>query len=92
MAVEQQPPRQLAKRAQMARYTVSVDGQLKSSYDTRDAAETEAKRILSKFPILTVTVADSENDSAKLLGATHAKIEPEDADEGEDGEENTAAG
>jgi hypothetical protein len=87
MANEQQPPRQLAKRAQMARYTVSVDGQLKSSYDQREAAEAEAKRILTKFPILTVTVADSENDSAKLLGPTHAKIEPEDA---EDSEENMA--
>ncbi len=84
MASEQQPPRQLAKRAQMARYTVSVDGQLKSSYDTREAAETEAKRILSKFPILTVTVADSENDSAKLLGATHAKPDPEDMEDADE--------
>jgi hypothetical protein len=78
MSNDQSPVRQLSKRAKMERYVVSVDGQPKSSYDTREAAEQEAKRILDKFPILTVIVADSDNDSAKTLGATHAKPEPPD--------------
>lgn len=78
MSNDQQPARQLAKRAQMARYVVSVDGQPKSSFDTREPAEAEAKRILDKFPVVTVKVQDSEADSAKTLGATSAREEPQD--------------
>lgn len=75
MSNDQQPARQLAKRAQMARYVVSVDGQPKSSFDTREPAEAEARRILAGFPVVTVKVADSEADSVKMLGPTS---EPED--------------
>ena len=70
--------RQLSKRAQMARYVVFVDNQAKSSFDTLAAAEAEASRILTAFPILSVRVADSETDSARMLGPTKAKDEPEE--------------
>jgi hypothetical protein len=68
--IDQLQKRQLAKRAQMARYVVSVDRQAKSSFDTRDAADQEATRISQAFTRVTVTVSDSENDSVKTLGAT----------------------
>ncbi len=72
-------PRQLSKRMQMARFVVYVDQQAKSSFETRDAADAEAARILKAFPILAVRVADAEDDSIKALGPTKAKDEPEDA-------------
>ncbi|MDB5650391.1 MAG: hypothetical protein JWL62_1911 [Hyphomicrobiales bacterium] len=75
MSNDPQQKRQLAKRAQMARYVVSVDRQAKSSFDTREAAEQEARRISEGFPVVTVSVSDSENDSAKTLGPTHAPAE-----------------
>ena len=78
-------PRQLSKRMQMARFVVYVDQQAKSSYDTREAAEAEAARILKAFPVLAVRVADGEDDSIKKLGPTQAKDEPEEADTPEAG-------
>ena len=75
MAKEIEQPRQPGKRPQTARFSVSVDGQTKSSFDTREAAEAEAQRILKGFPILTVVVSDAEMDSVKVLGPTHAKDE-----------------
>ena len=81
MSGEQKPQRQLAKRALQARYAVVVDGQTKSSFDTREAAEKEAQRILAGFPVLTVVVADAEMDSVKVLGPTKAKEEVEEPDD-----------
>ncbi len=78
MSGQQQAARQLAKRAQTARYVVHVDHQAKSSFDTIEAAEKEAKRILDAFPILTVRVADSLVDSVTTLGATKAPEEPDE--------------
>ena len=68
---DQSTPRQASKQAQTARYVVYVDNQAKGSLDAREAADTEAKRIREAFPILNVRVADSEQNSAKTLGATH---------------------
>ena len=59
----QLPPKQISWRAQMARYVVSVDGQAKSSYATREAAEAEAQRISARFPILQVRVSDWQRDT-----------------------------
>jgi len=73
MSNEQKTPRQLSKRAQTARYVVSVDHQAKSSYDTLAAAKAEAKRISDAFPVLAVEVSDSENDSLKLLQEAQAE-------------------
>ena len=55
-----QTPRQPGKRAQNARFLVSVDGQTKSSYPNREDADAEALRISSKFTNLAVRVSDSE--------------------------------
>jgi hypothetical protein len=68
--MDQLQKRQLAKRAQMARYVVSVDRQAKSSFDEREAADREAARISDAFARVTVAVSDSENDSAQTLGPT----------------------
>lgn len=58
---EEIPPRQLSRRAQAARYVVSVDRQIKSSYADLDHAVAEANRISDAFPILSVKITDSEN-------------------------------
>lgn len=76
MSNEQGRPRQLSKRAQMARFAVYVDQQAKSSFDTREAAETEADRIRKAFPIVVVNVVDEENNSVNTLGPTSAPEEP----------------
>ncbi|HWG05565.1 MAG TPA: hypothetical protein VG271_11175 [Beijerinckiaceae bacterium] len=73
MSNDQKPRRDLGKRPQMERYVVSVDLQPKSSFDTREAAEKEAKRISDAFPILTVHVDDMQEDSVKLLERELAK-------------------
>jgi hypothetical protein len=72
MPNDQQSRRQFAKRSQMARYVVSVDQQPKSSFDTREAADKEARRILEAFPILAVQVTDAEQDTVTALAATLA--------------------
>lgn len=74
--IDHQQKRQLAKRAQLARYVVSVDRQAKSSFDARAAADEEAARISGAFTRVTVTVSDSENDSVKLLGPADDLPEP----------------
>jgi hypothetical protein len=79
MPNDPQARRLLAKRAQMARYVVSVDHQPKSSFDTREAAEKEARRILEAFPMLTVHVNDAEEDSVKVLGTTEASDDTDEA-------------
>jgi hypothetical protein len=68
--IDQIQKRQLAKRAQMARYVVSVDRQAKSSFDEREAADREATRISDAFSRVTVTVSDTDNDTVKTLGPT----------------------
>jgi len=65
----QDSPRQLAKRVQLARYVVSVDHQPKSSFDSREAAENEARRISEAFPILAVRVTDTEQRTVKEVGS-----------------------
>ena len=72
MSNDQQARRQLAKRSQMARYVVSVDQQPKSSFDTREDADKEARRILAAFPILAVEVTDAEQDTVTALGTALA--------------------
>ena len=82
--LKQQPPRQAYKRQETARYVVAVDHQIKSSYDTHEAAKNEADRILRAFPKLNVTVSDAAANSVNTLGATHAKVEAEDDEDEEE--------
>jgi hypothetical protein len=70
MTNDHDSPRKLAKRVQLARYVVSVDHQPKSSFESREAAENEARRISEAFPILAVRVTDTERGAAKEGGAT----------------------
>lgn len=64
---EQPQPRQLSKRAQTARFVVSVDHQAKRSFDKLKDAQDEAKRIAEAFPILNVEVDDMENGTLKPI-------------------------
>ena len=62
MSDEQQPGRKPPKRVQLDRYVVSVDGQAKTGYTDRAAAEAEAERIRQKYPRVSVGVTDQERD------------------------------
>ena len=59
-------PRKLAKRVPLARYVVFVDHQPKSSFDSREAAENEARRISQAFPVLAVHVTDAEQPAIRI--------------------------
>lgn len=77
---EQPQPRQLSKRAQTARFVVSLDHQAKRSFDNLKDAQIEAKRIADAFPMLNVEVNDMENGTLKP-----ASDERNNADEALDG-------
>jgi hypothetical protein len=62
----------LWKRPQTARYVVAVDHQAKSSFDTCEAADQEARRISDGFPKVVVKVTDTESDSTKTFGQARA--------------------
>ena len=70
MANDGRPRQNPASGVQMARYVVYVDNQAKSSFDARESADQEAKRISDRFPVVTVRVSDTEKDSATSLGPT----------------------
>jgi hypothetical protein len=54
---------QVWKRPTMARYVVSVDNQPKKSFDTREIADQEARKISDGFPKVVVKVTDTERDT-----------------------------
>jgi hypothetical protein len=70
MTNDQASPRKLTKRVPLARYVVSVDHQPKSSFDSLEAAENEARRISKAFPILAVRVTDTHQSTAIGVEAT----------------------
>ena len=55
-AVDRRP----VKRGQYARFVVSVDRQIKSSFDSRAEAQAEADRLSARFANLTIAVNDSQ--------------------------------
>ena len=55
-AVDRRP----VKRGPYARVVVSVDRQIKSSFDTRAEAQVEADRLSAQFANLTIAVNDSQ--------------------------------
>ena len=64
----QKAPRQPSRRTKTARFVVSVDRQVKSSFDSREDAENEVQRIITAFPKLSASVTDvqaheGENDA-----------------------------
>ena len=52
--------RRPVKRGQYARFVVSVDRQIKSSFDSRAEAQAEADRLAARFANLTIAVNDSQ--------------------------------
>ena len=52
--------RRPVKRGQYARFVVSVDRQIKSSFDSRAEAQAEADRLSARFANLTIAVNDSQ--------------------------------
>jgi hypothetical protein len=58
------------KPAEPGRYLLLVDRQVKASYDDRDRAESEARRILGQFPHLHVNVEDGARHDADIRTRT----------------------
>jgi len=54
------------KPPETGRYVLLVDSQAKRSFDSWDAAEAEAKRILDRFPHLHVGVEDREKNLTSI--------------------------
>ncbi|QAY96602.1 hypothetical protein CWB41_13395 [Methylovirgula ligni] len=54
---------QVWKRPATARYVVSIDNQAKKSFDTREIADQEARKIAEGFPKVVVKVIDTEPDA-----------------------------
>ncbi len=61
-----QPLAKNRKPPETGRYVLLVDSQAKRSFDSWDAAEAEAKRILDRFPHLHVGVEDREKSCAGI--------------------------
>ena len=61
MDEESRRPRQASRGIQLGRYVVSVDGQAKSGYPQKDAADAQADKIRKAFPRVSVTVTDAMN-------------------------------
>jgi hypothetical protein len=53
--------RRPVKRGQYARFVVSVDRQIKSSFDSRADAQAEADRLAARFANLAIAVNDSQD-------------------------------
>ncbi len=66
--IAQVPSRGQWKRVEQ-RFVLRVDGQTKQSFASLDEAVAADQKIKSKFPVVAVTVLDSENGSAQpVLG------------------------
>jgi hypothetical protein len=61
--LDRRPP----KRVQLDRFVVAVDGQSKSGYREREAADAEALKIRQAYPRVSVTVIDQEQGDTSLL-------------------------
>ncbi len=76
------PQKQLARFQETKRFVVSVDHQPKRSYDTREDADAEAKLISTAFPVVSVSVTDTEQENlnmAKLARTPEEKRLAEEA-------------
>jgi hypothetical protein len=49
------------------RFLLKVDGQIKTSFDTKEPAATAGAAIKKAFPVVLVTVTDSEKDSTEII-------------------------
>ena len=62
-AIEVQPTDQ--KRPLLRRYRVQVDRQTKSSFDDKAAAEKTAAAIKKDYPVVQVSIYDSETETGR---------------------------
>ena len=51
------------------RFLLKVDGQIKTSFDTKEPASTAGAAIKKAFPIVVVTVVDTEKSSTETINA-----------------------
>ena len=51
------------------RFLLKVDGQVKTSFDTKEPASTAGVAIKKAFPIVVVTVVDTEKSSTEIINA-----------------------
>jgi len=72
MDEEMHRPRKAARRVQLGRFVVFVDGQGKAGYPERNAADAAAEKIRRDFPRVSVTVTD-------VTSATTEEPAPQDA-------------
>ncbi len=64
MRAANQPLENFRKPSETGRYVLLVDRQAKRSFNDRQDAEAEAKRILDRFPHLHVGIEDQESSYA----------------------------
>jgi hypothetical protein len=57
-------PRKTARRVQLGRFVVSVDGQAKAGFPEQAEADAMAEKIRNSFPKVSVTVADTSAEDA----------------------------
>src|SRR5215475_8240501 len=50
-------------------FLLKVDGQIKTSFDTKEPASTAGAAIKKAFPIVVVTVVDTEKSSTEIINA-----------------------
>ena len=55
------------KRPESGRYLLQVDRQTKSSYKTSEAAQSAARELKTKYPIVQVSIYDSVENSHYLV-------------------------
>ena len=54
------------------RFLLQVDRQTKSSYDSFDEAQTAGQRIKDSYPVVEVTIYDSQGDEGRVVLAPGA--------------------
>lgn len=64
---EEQRPQGQARSTE-ERFHLRVDGQMKRSFPTKQAALTAGSVIKKNFPIVAVTVLDSQDSSTEVVG------------------------
>jgi hypothetical protein len=51
------------------RFLLKVDGQIKTSFDTKESATKAGAAIKKAFPVVVVAVTDTENGSTEIINA-----------------------
>jgi len=54
-------------------YGIEVDGQMKAVFDTQEAAETKARELKTKFPMLQIKIYDAAQRTSAAITAKTAE-------------------